>query len=388
MTLGRVYLAQNNLEAARRAFNEALDLDVRALDAPLELAQLHMQRREIDTSISFAEKGVKTHPESLDARLTLVRSLTVRSEDYPRAEKEVKALVSRYPAQASVHTAWGNICILNRQPAEARKAYERALQLDPDHADAWSGLMVLDAASRNLPLLARRLEARLDSSSRKTSLLLLDAKVATLRGDSARAERSLKQAIQSDPSELESYGFLGQLYVAARKLPEATQEFLTMAQLDPGSVGANTMLGLLYDAQQNVEEAERWYQRAAQSSPGGAAAASNNLAWMYAERGGNLDQATRLAQAAKAQDPARPQYNDTLGWIYYRRNMTTQAVNTLQLAIDAAPDNPTYQFHMGMALAQAGDDSRARKALERALALEPNLQGADDARKTLATLVY
>ena len=178
MTLGRVYLAQNNLEAARRAFNEAFELDVRALDAPLELAQLHMQRREIDTSISFAEKGVKTHPESLDARLTLVRSLTVRSEDYPRAEKEVKALLSRYPAQASVHTAWGNICILNRQPAEARKAYERALQLDPDHADAWSGLMVLDAASRNLPLLARRLAARLDSSSRKTSLLLLDAKVA------------------------------------------------------------------------------------------------------------------------------------------------------------------------------------------------------------------
>ena len=156
-----------------------------------------------------------------------------------------------------------------------------------------------------------------------------------------------------------------------------------MAQLDSGSVGANTMLGLLYDAQQNVEEAERWYQRAVQSSPGGAAAASNNLAWMYAERGGNLDQATRLAQAAKGQDPARPQYNDTLGWIYYRRNMTTQAVNTLQLAIDAAPDNPTYQFHMGMALAQAGDDSRARKALERALALEPNLQGAADAPKTL-----
>ena len=161
-----------------------------------------------------------------------------------------------------------------------------------------------------------------------------------------------------------------------------------MARLNPGSVGANTMLGLLYNTQQNVEEAERWYQRAAQSSPSGAAVASNNLAWLYAERGGNVDQATRLAQAAKGQDPARPAYNDTLGSRFYRRNMTTQAVNTLQLAIDAAPDNPTYQFHMGMALAQAGDDSRARKALERALALEPNLQGAGDARKTLATLVY
>ena len=61
----------------------------------------------------------------------LVRSLMVRSEDYPRAEKEVRALLERFPAQGSVHAAWGSICILKRDPVSARRAFERALELKP-----------------------------------------------------------------------------------------------------------------------------------------------------------------------------------------------------------------------------------------------------------------
>ena len=235
----------------------------------LELAQLHMQRREIDTSISFAEKGVNTHPESLDARLTLVRSLTVRSEDYPRAEKEVKALlVPISGAGIGSHRVGQH---LHSQPS------------------ASGSPKVLRARAPTRPRPCRRLE-RVDGARRGVAQ---PAAAGTPAGGTpgqfvekdqsaparregrrrfevtvARAEQSLKQAIQSDPSELESYGFLGQLYVAAGKLPEATQEFLTMAQLDPGSVGANTMLGLLYDcARERRGSASAWYQRAARKQP-------------------------------------------------------------------------------------------------------------------------
>lgn len=387
---GRVLRARNELEEARKAFNEALDLDRLGigLDAANELADLHMQRREMDTSISFAERGVNARPESLEARMTLVRTLMVRSEDYPRAENEVKALLARYPAQPAVQAAWGNICIINRDPANARKSYERALQLDPDSMDAWSGLMVLDATSNGLPAFKKRLEMRIASSRRKADLLVLNAKVSALSRDVGAAEHNLKQAVEADPAQPDSYALLGQLYVAQRKLPSATEEFLKMAKLDSTSVPAATMLGLLYSAQNNIAEAEKWYERAVQLDPRGAAAASNNLAWMYAERGGNLEAATRLAQYAKSRAPDQPQFSDTLGWIYYKREMYTQAVGALQLAADAMPNEPEYHYHLGMAFAQAGDDSKARKALERALKLSAKFPGADEARKTLATLVY
>jgi tetratricopeptide (TPR) repeat protein len=387
---GRVLRARGELEEARKAFNDALDLDRLGvgLDAAIELAGLHMQRREMDTSISFAERGVTGRPDSLEAHLMLVRTLMVRSEDYPRAESEVKALLARYPAQPPVQAAWGNICIINRDPAGARRSYERALQLDPDSMEAWNGLMVLDAAANALPALKRRIEQRIAHSERKADLLTLNAKVSVLSRDIGAAEQNLKQAVVADPSQPGSYVMLGQLYVAQRKLPSATEEFLKLANLDSTSVAAATMLGLLYTAQDNVAEAEKWYERAVQLNPRGAAAASNNLAWMYAERGGNLDAATRLAQYAKSQAPDQPQFNDTLGWIYYKRGMTSQAINTLQFAVDAAPNEPEFHFHLGLALAQAGNDSRARTALERALKLSPKFPGAAEARKTLASLVY
>jgi Tfp pilus assembly protein PilF len=47
-----------------------------------------------------------------------------------------------------------------------------------------------------------------------------------------------------------------------------------------------------------------------------------------------------------------------------------------------------YQFHLGMTYAQAGDDAKARRALERALALQKDFDGATLARQTLASLVY
>jgi tetratricopeptide (TPR) repeat protein len=390
LTRGRVLRARGELEDARKALNEALDLDRLGvgLDAAIELANLHMQRREMDTSIAFAERGVNARPDSLDARMTLIRTLMVRSEDYPRAENEVKTLLARYPAQPAVHAAWGNICIVNRDPAGARRSYERALQLDPDSVEAWNGLMVLDASGNTLPALKKRLEARIAGSSRKAELLMLNAKVAVLSRDVSGAEQNLKHAVQADPAQPDGYALLGQLYVTQRKLPAATDEFLKMAGLDQTSVPAATMLGLLYSAQNNVAEAEKWYERAVQIDPRGAAAASNNLAWMYAERGGNLETATRLAQYAKSQAPDQPQFNDTLGWIYYKREMSTQAISTLQAAVDAAPNEPEFHFHLGLAYAQAGNDSKARKALERALKLSPRFPGADEARKALASLVY
>ena len=387
---GRVHVARNELEEARKAFNEALDLDRFGVgvDAALELAQLHMRRREMDTSIGYADQGVKTHPDSLEARLLLVRTLMIRSEDFPRAENEARALVARFPAQSAANAAWGGICILNRNPAAARKAFDRALQLDADCIEAWNGLMVVDAASNNLREFGRRLEARIDHSLRKVDLLVLNAKAAALARDAGRAEQSLKRAVAVDPAQPESYSLLGQLYVAQGKLPSATDEYLKMAKLDANSLPASTMLGLLYSAQSNVTEAEKWYERAVEISPRGAAAASNNLAWMYGERGGNLDAATRLAQFAQSQAPEQPQFNDTLGWIYYKRNMITQAINALQIAVDMVPDNPVYQFHIGMALARTGNDSRARRSLERAVQLAPKMPDADEARRTLKTLVY
>ncbi len=91
---------------------------------------------------------------------------------------------------------------------------------------------------------------------------------------------------------------------------------------------------------------------------------------------------------AKSKFPNLPEVNDTLGWVYYQKQLYGQAILYLQQSLDIEPNNPAYHFHLGMAYARKGDDAKARKLLERVLKIDPQFPDAPQVRKALASLVY
>ena len=110
--------------------------------------------------------------------------------------------------------------------------------------------------------------------------------------------------------------------------------------------------------------------------------------YLYAVNGTNLDEGLRLARTAWAQLPESPEVNDTLGWVYYRSNQAGLAVAPLQKAVERAPQDPIYHYHLGLAYAKLGSDANARTSLQAALKLNASFPGADEARRVLRTLVY
>src|SRR5204863_10054592 len=117
-----------------------------------------------------------------------------------------------------------------------------------------------------------------------------------------------------------------------------------------------------------------------------AAVASNNLAYLDAEAGSNLDVALNRAQAAKAALPDDADVNDTLGWIYVKQGLPALAVSPLEQAIQKRPSEPLYHYHLGVAHQKAGDKDRAREELSRALSLSSSFPNAADAKRALETL--
>ena len=49
---------------------------------------------------------------------------------------------------------------------------------------------------------------------------------------------SLKCAAQDDPANTDAYMYLGQLYYAQGKYPQAIEQFLKIVQLDPANTSA------------------------------------------------------------------------------------------------------------------------------------------------------
>ena len=145
------------------------------------------------------------------------------------------------------------------------------------------------------------------------------------------------------------------------------------------------LLGVIYDARKQFDLSEKHYREALEINPTFAAAA-NNLAYILADQDKNLNKALELAQLAKEKLPSSPYVMDTLGWVYYKNDLYDLAIGEFSDALGKLPDNVDIVYHLGMAYYKKGDKERARTELEKALSLNQNFAGADEARKVLAEI--
>jgi tetratricopeptide (TPR) repeat protein len=381
--LGKLYSARGDVDGAQAAFAAVLKLNPRAAAAQVELANLHLAQNRPEAAVAAAREATSVAPRNIAARLALVRGLLAR-QDRDGAERELKALLTEYPDAAQVHVQAGALATFRKDLAAARQAFERAMALDPASVDALGGLIALDLAAGNFANATARVEARL-TTDQKPALLLLAARTYAAAKDLARAEGFLKKAVEKEPTLLPAYGMLGRLYVSQRRLADAKREFSSLASRQTRPVGALTMIGIIHQLEGNLPKAEEYFAKAL-AVDDKAAVAANNLAWLYAERGEKLDIALQLAQTAVAGMPDSPEVADTLGWVYYKKAMPDLAVQPLTRAAESDPKNPTHHYHLGLALAKAGDVNRARQCLRRALELKPDFEGSADAKATLTAL--
>ena len=117
--------------------------------------------------------------------------------------------------------------------------------------------------------------------------------------------------------------------------------------------------------------ARKYHEASSKLDPNNALAL-NNLAYLMSETNGDLDIALTYATHAKQRLPEHTEINDTLGWIYLKKNLTDQALDTFRNLVTKAPKNPTFHYHYAMALMQKGDRESAKKECLTALSDNPN----------------
>jgi Flp pilus assembly protein TadD len=146
----------------------------------------------------------------------------------------------------------------------------------------------------------------------------------------------------------------------------------------PANSTVGVELALALAAAGRKQDAKDAYEQAIKLNPQDGVAL-NNLAFLIAESGsGDLDQALTYAQRAKQVFPNLTEVSDTLGWIYLKKNMSDNAMDIFQGLVNQKPENSTYRYHLGMALAQKGDKPRAIRELQQALRSNP---GKDEENK-------
>ena len=377
-TLGLTAMARHDYQAAESAFEDVLKLNPRAAAARLQLARLQLARGETAGALESAEEVSRERPDDVDAAVLMSRSLRAQG-DLPRAERELASRISRNPGAVPLHLEKGWLAVQRNQLPTARKSFEDALRLQPSY-DALVGLVTVDIAQRNVASARARVTAWQQRDPNDPRVKILSARVALAGGNTAEAEQTLRALVTADPSQLDAYDLLGRIAMSNGQLDRALAEYQSLASHSKSPAGPLTLVAMIQEARGDRDAARQQYERVLAVDPH-AGVAANNLAWMYAE-GGRLDDALKLATVAQEQ-LKRPESEDTLGWIYYRKGLWQHAIASFERAISKAPANPVYQYHLGLAHLKEGNDSQGRAALKRALALKSDFNGAEDARKAL-----
>jgi tetratricopeptide (TPR) repeat protein len=382
--LGVAEAANRNTDAALAAQKEALRLDPNNAAAQLELSRLMLATGQTDEGLQLAQSAKKAAPQSALTHINVVRAL-LQKGDLRQAETDVKSLLQQLPNSSTVHALHGRILLAKSDVPGATRAFDRALELNATDVEAIAGRVAIDLSKKRPQDGRARIESALAKAPDNPALLLTAAQLERVDGKYDAAERYLRKAIEVDPTNIVAYNQLAGLYIGQNRLEEGKRELQELVRRRPDSIPARTMIAIIEQTQGRNDEAIKLYDAIVKETST-AAVAANNLAYLLADRGEQLDRAIQLAQSAKQQLPENPDVSDTLGWAYYKKGMPELAIQPLEFSVQKDPKNPLYLLHLGLAYAKAGKKDLARTTLQKALSLNANVDGAAEARAVLADL--
>ncbi|MBI3805568.1 MAG: tetratricopeptide repeat protein [Nitrospirae bacterium] len=382
--LALAHMADHDLQQAKSQFSEAIKQNSKDMRSRLALAELLLQSRSFDPAISEAERIIESDPSVVKAYLILGDAAVSRG-DVKKGEGAYQKFLTLAPKEPIGYYRLGLIRRAQKKEQEALTFFEKALSINVNYPDALSQIVAIHLSKGEGDKALKRVTAQIDASPRNPVFYNLLAKLYASKKDYKRAEESHRKAIDLDPTYLASYLDLGSLYAQAKQFDQGLQKLDEALKVNPNVAQIYMTRGVIYETQQKYSQAQKEYEKALQIDPNFAPAA-NNLAWIYAEQGGNIDRALTLAQMAKEKYPEDPAVSDTLGWIYYKKNVFIKAVSLLEDSVEKLSQNPVVRYHLGMAYYKNGQKALARKELAESLKLGKTFVGSDEAEKVLKEL--
>ncbi|MBM3777544.1 MAG: tetratricopeptide repeat protein [Acidimicrobiia bacterium] len=382
--LASIHVGRGDTPEAVQLYTDIIRINPGSVAAKLELARIRLAMGDSEGAREFSEEVTRDAPGSLQAQVFAFRA-AIAQGDLPRADRLAEALLRVAGTRADVLWLAGSLRLLHKDLGGARTFFERSLEAQPDVVEPLDGLIAIELASNNATRALELIDGALGRQPTHPALLLLAARVYTTTGDRPRASELLRRAIEADPQNAAPYEQLARNYAADGQLDRAAAEFSALAKKTPRAVGPPTMMGTILQAQGKPFEALRWYEEAL-AIDDRALVAANNLAWLYAELGGDLDAALRLATLAVELTPGQIEVQDTLGWVYYKRGDFGQALPILRRCVERDPDNPVYRYHLGLTYAGLDNLELAKQSLSAALKMSSDFPGATNARVVLSNL--
>lgn len=392
LDLSKAYVATNENDQALNEVTEALQEEAKSpnprpavlLPGRLIAGRLYGSKGQPAQTLDQVNQVLAAQPDNPEARLLKDQALVALNQG-GQALDDLQSLVKQYPQSADARLALGQIYMMQQQYGKAQEQYE-AVWNGAHDVRGYLGLQSVKFASGKideaLKGIADLVAKYPDNPQYRFQLAEIQTTAAQriARTNQAQAKAYLTQAIdnykavlKTAPKAAEVWISLGSLQQVMGQQDAALASYEQASASDPKNVKALVVRGALLEAMNRRKEAADLYNQALGVDPNNPLAL-NNLAFLDAEQGNNLEQAMDYAQRAKKQAPKSPDVSDTLGFVYLQKNLNSQALEIFRQNVLDQPQNPTFHLHLAMALLKKGDKQGAKEEADKALKMAPPQQ--------------
>ncbi len=342
---------------AERAYQAALALNPKSVDALNGMAWINSGRHEFEKSLDWAHKALAVDTKSNDA-YGLIGDAQVEIGDYEAAFTAYQQMLDLRPDIASysrgAHMLW-----LTNDKRKATWLMYKAIRTGAPYAEntAWCQTQlaqILYSAGALLPA-EQTLQSVLKGTPNNYRALALLGRVKAVRKDYKGAIDCYRKSIAVVP-QVDSLAALGDLYLLKDQKKDAEEQFALVDTIDKLNKSNGVRGG---------------WQRAL----------------FLADHDRELPEALTEAQAEYA-TRKNVYAADTLAWCLYKSGRTQEAGDMIQKALKYNTPEALFSFHAGMIYTKLGDRRTASLCLSRALSMNGSfhptyVQVASDTLKQL-----
>jgi len=395
LALAKLELTNQQLTPAQEHLNNALKINSNHLQSLLLMAQLEGMQNNTAPMVKWLEKARDRNPEAY-APVNLLVSYYLQSTNVDKARNEASRFYADQSKNPGSLSLMARVSIAAGENDKARsylqdiiannsKDISHRLQLaqlqinDKQYSDALSHL---DAVLALQPAHPAALSSR-------TGIL-----IEQQRFD--ETQQAIKTFNDNYPDSFMGPRLLGDLLIAQKQKNDATAAYEQAFNLAKTPYLTNK-LSRLYQDSDKPQQAIQLMESYLQATPGDhksrlalaslyqqagnniqaivhyetiASAADNvivlnNLSWLYWLE--NSSKALPTAQKAHQLAPGAAAVIDTYGWIMLHQGDKSGALKLIRQAISKNPTNPDIRYHLAKALTMNGDKTQAKKEVDRLL---------------------
>jgi tetratricopeptide (TPR) repeat protein len=352
-------------------------------------AETYLSKADFKHALESAEGALKID-ESNTSAMAIKAVAQVYTGNLSQARSDLTAQLNQFPESPYLQNAMALVYLADKKFTDAEKLLNRLIEKNRDDTRAILSTALLysstDRASQALKLLQDRLKLKPDDQLVRAGVAAAALGTSMKHPENlAIAEKEYAQLTELQPDALPFYFGLAETLWRKGEIQRAVEVLKRGQAIAPDNPFANLQLALALENTGMRLEAQRFYQNAVDNDANGGIAL-NNLAFLLAEDGKDLDKALDYATRAQRLMPANDQVTDTLGYIYFKQQATDNAIAIFEDLVKRNPASASFRYHLGMALYQKGDVKAAKQHLLTALDLGPDKSDEQHIRELLAKI--